>query len=125
MTWIKMKYNYFFSLLSERNAVVFGLLLAAVFGVYFWFVESEFNWVWLGLGLLQICFIFLFNKVVIRSEYAILSLITQPIGLLVSLCFLGITYYFVFAPISLFRKRKYKVGWIKSAQEINPSQPYE
>lgn len=124
MNWIKSKYFHFYSSLSQKGLYGFSLILIGMCLIVL-YKNPDQNIVLIGgVITLQLPVFFKFDKIS-RFEYALVSLLTYPIGVLMSTILLGAVYYLVFTPIGLLRNRKNKPGWTKSTVEIDPSKLYD
>lgn len=123
MNWIKNKYTELYNALNHRNLMVFGLLLLVFLVTGFYISSSVAGWFLLVTGLLQL--VGFIDPRLFRIEYAALSLITYPIGIVISTFILGLLYFLVFVPIGLVRNRKYSAKWKESVQDIRPDKMFE
>ena len=62
---------------------------------------------------------------ILRTEYALMSIITYPIGKVVGLVAMSLVYFLVITPIGIFKKRNFTQGWVESVKEINPDKMHE
>lgn len=62
---------------------------------------------------------------ILRVQYALMSLLTFPIGRVVGFVALSVVYLVVITPIGLFRSRKFSHGWVESSSNILPDKMFE
>ena len=122
MKWIRNKWLYFFDLHSNKNIVLFGLLLCALFLAFI--VMFQWDVVVLSI-LIAVQLIGLVFKRILRVEFATMTLITYPIGSIVSFFIIGLVFYLVITPIGFFRNKNYKPGWVESIEKIDKSKMNE
>lgn len=122
MKWIRNKWLYFFDLHSNKNIILFGLLLCALFLT----LIVMFQWDVVVLSvLITIQLIGLIFKRILRVEFATITLITYPIGSIVSFFIIGLFFYLIITPIGFFRNKNHKSGWVESIKEIEKSKMNE
>lgn len=104
--FIRSMYNRPAKTVVTWFAIILGVLLA----VGYWFSEDTFAEWWISA-----CVIHLLGGLyspVWRLEYTLLTVVTYPIGWVVSLVLLALVYFFVLTPIGLLKRRKKEApGW--------------
>lgn len=115
MNWIKINWLKYYHLHTNRNMILFGLLLSSFLGVA---VAMNLFYVFF-IALLIIQLIGFVYKPILRFEFATLTLLTWPFGYILSFLVIGILYYIIVTPIGLFRNKKYKSGWVNSVVNID------
>ena len=120
MQWIKSKYLRFYGILTPSKVRVFGVLMIILAAIIAW---KSLLIVGIIIGALQLIgMVFL---PILRTEYAIFSLITFPIGKVVGFVAMAVIYFLVIAPIGLFKNREFPYGWVESAKDIAPDKMHE
>lgn len=123
MKWINNKFFQFYRSLSKKGIIQFGILLILLLLIGAYFSEGLKQWIFIGIASFQVLG-FLFTSL-FRAEFALLSLITFPIGNVISFIVLGIVYFLILTPTGFLRSRKQPSGWVESSKEIDPSKLYE
>ena len=126
MSWIKSKYYHFYNSLSKRGFYSFGLISLVLFS---WLLYKNLDFTLLPFYLISFGILiqlagFIWLEV-LRVEFAIFSLITYPIGWLISTVTLAVVYFVIVVPMKLFKKNYPDSKWVDSQQEIDPSKMYE
>ena len=120
MHWIEAKYRRFYSVLSASKTRVFGSILFAFALLLIWktfFIAGAI------LGAIQLVGMFILP--ILRAEYALMSLLTYPVGKAIGFIAMGVVYFTIITPIGLFKKRNFPEGWIESVKETNPNKMFE
>ena len=120
MRWIERKYLHFYRILNDRNVRIFGALMCILAGLIAWKGQ-----LYVGLGILTVELAGQVFLPWLRFQYAVLSLLTHPIGRVVGFVALSIVYLLVITPIGLFRKRDFPGGWHEMSGDINPEKMFE
>lgn len=123
MNWIKKKVSHFYHVLSNKKLYQFGALLLILLVLLFFFKEGAYRWIFIGLAGGQILgFIF---PIIFRVEFTLISLLTYPVGTIVSFILLAVVYYLILCPIGFFRSTSYEEGWKPATRNINSEKMYE
>jgi len=120
MKWIEKKYRHFYHILSARGVRIFGFLLLILAALFIW--KGNF---WVGAlfgGVELLAQLYLPS---LRFQYALMSLLTYPIGRVVGVIALSLVYILVITPIGLLRSRKFPHGWVDSSSDILPEKMFE
>lgn len=120
MKWIERKYLHFYHIMKDRNVRIFGVLMCLLAGLIAWKGQ-----LYVGLGILGAEVLGQAFLPWLRFQYAVLSLLTYPIGRVVGFVALSLVYVLVITPIGLFRKRGFPGGWKEMGGEINPEKMFE
>lgn len=120
MRWIEAKYHRFYSILSASKIRVFGGIVLAFALLLIW----KTMWV-AGISIAAIQLIGMILVPILRVEYALMSLLTYPVGKTVGFIAMGLVYFAVITPIGLLKKRNFPEGWIDSVHEVNPDKMFE
>ena len=120
MQWISAKYLRFYRILTPSKIRVFGAIFIALALLLVW---REMLVVGIIIGSVQLVgMVFL---PILRTEYAVMSLVTFPIGKIVGFVAIGLIYFLIITPIGLFKKRTFDHGWVESAKDISPDKMHE
>lgn len=120
MQWIKKKYQHFFQIMSARGVRIFGILLVILATLIVWKGNLWVGVIFGGVEILAQAYL-----PILRFQYALMSLLTYPIGRVVGFVALSIVYLLVITPIGLFRSRKFPHGWVESSSKILPEKMFE
>lgn len=123
MNWIRKTYKRLFKLPSRSAIVIFSLLFCTL--LFYVLYKNQLDII-LGLfcSLLLASVLIPLPKIG-RTIFATLSLITYPIGFLVSFITLAIIYFVILTPVGLLRNRTFTSGWNQSTVTMNKSKLYE
>lgn len=122
MNWIKKEWIKLFSTLSSKGLYWFALF-CCFFLVLLFYYYQHLLLLWAGMFLMQLAG--LYWNYILRFEYALLSLITKPISLLVSTIILFVVFIIVILPIRLFKKNPYNAAWQEATRLIDSSKMYD
>lgn len=120
MQWIKAKYLRFYNILTASKVRVFGAIFIAFAALLIWK-----SMLIAGIVIAAIQLIGMLFLPILRTEYALMSLLTYPIGKVVGFVAMGIVYFVFITPIGLIKKRKFEDGWVESVKEISPEKMHE
>ena len=122
MKWIKASFSRYFHLPSKNAVFIFSILC----GTIVLFIAYKYEWPFafaIPLVVIITASMYLIPKWG-RTIFALLSLISLPVGTIVSFLLLAIIFFLVITPIGLFRKRQFISGWNESSQ-IEKTKLYE
>lgn len=123
MNWIKNKISHFYHVLNRKKLFQFGALMILFLGALCFFKDEPYRWYFLGAAIFQLVgFMF---PVLFRIQFTVLSIITYPIGTVMSFVLLGVIYYGVVTFVGFFRPRGFDSKWKESVKEINPEKMFE
>lgn len=122
MKWIRTSFLRFFELPSKNAVFIFSLLCGGL--VFIVAYKNDWSIAFVIPTVVIITASMLLIPKWGRTIFALLSLITYPIGTIVSFVFLAIIFFLVITPIGLFRKRQFPSGWNDSSQ-IEKTKLYE
>ncbi|OFZ59326.1 MAG: hypothetical protein A3D92_09125 [Bacteroidetes bacterium RIFCSPHIGHO2_02_FULL_44_7] len=120
MQWIDKKYQHFYQILSARGVRIFGWLLVVLAALFMWKGSFWAGAIFGGVEILAQAYL-----PSLRFQYALISLLTYPIGRVVGFVALVIVYVLVITPIGLLRSRKFPHGWVDSSSDILPEKMFE
>ena len=123
MTWIKQKSLHFYDVLSKKQLYQFAILMIVFLCTLSYFNSSLLRWILLACASVQV--IGLFYHPLLRIEFTALSMVTYPIGTVLSFVFLAVVYFGVLSFIGLFKKKKYESSWIQSNKDIDLTKMYD
>lgn len=120
MKWIERKYWHFYRIMKDRNVRIFGVLMCVLAGLIAWKGQ-----LYVGIGILAFEAVGQLFLPWLRFQYAVLSLLTYPIGRVVGFVALSVVYLLVITPTGMLRKRGFPAVWHEMKGEINPEKMFE
>gem|GEM_PF-4654581 len=111
---------HFYNILTPSKVRVFGILMILLAGLIAWKSVLITGAIIGGLQLIGLVFL-----PILRTEYAVFSLITFPIGKVVGFVAMSVIYFLVITPIGIFKKREFPHGWAASSKDFSPDKMHE
>ena len=108
---------------SDRSVRWFAVLLTGLLLVFIYKWAGNQNYAFFVPALIPLLGLFYLRF--LRFVYAVLMIMTSPIGWLVSSVILLLVFLFVITPLAFFRKRGFPSGWQKSEQMTQASKMHE
>lgn len=122
MSWIKKEWDRYYNMLSNRGIFWFSLLCSGLVALVVWLKPSVFS---LGIALVSLQFAGVFWKALLRSEYALLSMVSKPLAWLISTFVFFIFFVVIITPIRAIRRYPYSAKWYGSSATVNKMKMYE